>query len=161
MAWPLKQKGALSLEAFDLYLRSTKHLNKDSTAPQHARCMSYFFGMFEQHKGKFSAAGFLASFHKSGLSNTWAALDIMDAHLGNTRNMVSALKHFVDYLAIECGRKGLPVVQNWLNLFKLQVLDPKTKVTLLNSQNSDKYLMTHLFLIKQSLICSKGIITRS
>jgi hypothetical protein len=41
------------------------------------------------------------------------------------------------------------------------LFEPHTKVTLLNSLKSDKYLITHLFRMRQSLIYSSGIKTRS
>ena len=127
-SWPLLPNSKVPLQRFFVYLVNAKGL-EDTSAQGHLLRMTYFFGMFDLPTD-FSQEGFMAAFFSSGIAEQWAALPIMSPERPTTRNMTSALLHYVDFLILDCERRQHREAGRCINLLRADVLKPLCKRTL-------------------------------
>ena len=127
-SWPLLPNRKVPLQTFFVYLVNAKGF-KDTSAQEHLLRMTYFFGIFDLPT-EFSQEGFMAAFFSSGAAEQWAALPIMSPERPTTRNMTSALLHYVDFLILDGESLQHREACRCLNLLRADVLKPLYRRTL-------------------------------
>ena len=127
-SWPLLPNREVPLQKFFVYLVNAKGL-EDNSAQGHLLRMTYFFGMFDLPT-EFSQEGFMAALFSSGVAEQWAALPIMSPERPATRNMMTAVLHYVDFLILNCERRQHREACRCLTLLKADVLKPLCRRTL-------------------------------
>ncbi len=121
MKWPLENRYDHPFDEFRNYLVNEKGL-KLVSAGMHVQKLQYFYGMLEFDSDDFSHIGFVANLYKSGLINDMQKLQIFQPTLPTTRNIVSALSHFCDFVLLSCGRQNLREATRCITLLKTEVL---------------------------------------
>ena len=127
-SWPLLPNRKVPMQSFFVYLVNAKGL-EDLSAQGHLLRMTYFFGMFDLPT-EFSQEAFMAALFSSGAAEQWAALPIMSPERPTTRNMMTAVLHYVDFLILQCERRQHREACRCLNLLRADVLKPLCRRTL-------------------------------
>jgi len=117
---------SMNLDDFKGYLQGIKGQDPAS-ADSYALRTSYFFGMFEVKPPTFSGAAFMSKFYTSKLAQTWLQLDLVSPSIPKPQNLLTAVKHYLDYLLLDCNRQQDNVALRDLTLLKAEFVQPQAR----------------------------------